>query len=260
MKTIMVYSETGGATKTTTAVSLAYSAAQAGQRTLLIDLDPRGATTKWTGVEPDEDWQTVAAIIGNENPEGWVTEFALPSQWNENLFIIPSHRELSQNERDTAPYIELRLMTSLEGAEFDLVVIDCPNRQGGTLTQNALAASDGVIYASTPGQDGVDGVAGARESVAKFIESRQKIKAPTNLREIGIVLGRWPDTVTRKVATAAREDLESTGLLLAPYIPERTIVEQCRMSGDWYGDYEKGQLVAQQYADLYRQIAPVIFG
>lgn len=189
MKTIMVYSETGGATKTTTAVSLAYSAAQAGQRTLLIDLDPRGATTKWTGVEPDEDWKTVAAIIGNENPEGWVTEFALPSQWNENLFIIPSHRELSQNERDTAPYIELRLMTSLEGAEFDLVVIDCPNRQGGTLTQNALAASDGVIYASTPGQDGVDGVAGARESVAKFIESRQKIKAPTNLREIGIVLG-----------------------------------------------------------------------
>lgn len=260
MKTLMVFSETGGATKTTSAVSLAYSAAAAGRRTLLIDLDPRGATTKWTRVEPDEDWKTVAAIIGNEEPEGWATDVAIPSRWNDKLFVIPSHRELSQNERDSAPYIELRLMTSLVGADFDLVVIDCPNRQGGPLTQNALAASDGVIYAATPGQDGVDGVSGARESVEKFIESRRKMKAQTNLREMGIILGRWPDTITRKVASVAEGDLKATGLLLSPYVPERTIVEQCRMAGDWYGRYEKGAPVAEKYAELYRQVDELLFG
>ncbi|WP_419795545.1 AAA family ATPase, partial [Streptococcus agalactiae] len=43
---LAVYSETGGATKTTTAVSLAVAAALRGEATVLIDLDPRAAATK----------------------------------------------------------------------------------------------------------------------------------------------------------------------------------------------------------------------
>jgi chromosome partitioning protein len=46
MQKIMVYSESGGVSKTTTAVSLAMTAALEGKRTVLIDLDPRGAATR----------------------------------------------------------------------------------------------------------------------------------------------------------------------------------------------------------------------
>ncbi|MDZ7931266.1 MAG: ParA family protein, partial [Rhodococcus sp. (in: high G+C Gram-positive bacteria)] len=63
MKVIMVYSEAGGVTKTTTAVSLAMVSAAAGNSTTLIDLDPRGAATKWVGSYPDESWKHVGAIL-----------------------------------------------------------------------------------------------------------------------------------------------------------------------------------------------------
>lgn len=256
MKTLMVFSETGGATKTTTAVSLAYLAAEFGLSTLLVDLDPRGATTKWIQAEPDEEWKTVSAIIADPDPDGWAQDLAIPTGWNPNLSLLPSGRDLANRERDTADQIELRLLRSLQGVQADLVVIDCPNRQGGPLTQNALAASDGVVYAAVPGQDGTDGVDGARESVRRFVHSREIIGADAHLQELGIVLGRWHDTVVRRVARAAVQDLEETGLLLHPFIPERTIISEARMSGDWYGSFEKGDLIADAYRDILKQILP----
>ena len=47
MQKLMVYSEAGGVTKTATAISLAMVSALSGHRTLLVDLDPRAASTKW---------------------------------------------------------------------------------------------------------------------------------------------------------------------------------------------------------------------
>lgn len=250
----MVFSETGGATKTTTAVSIARLAAGRGIKTLLIDLDPRGATTKWTRVQPEEGWRTASAIIAAEEPDGWAEDLALRSTWHPNLRVLPSSRDLANRERDTADHMELRLLRSLEGCQDDLIILDCPNRQGGPLAQNALAASDGVIYAATPDQDGTDGVTGARESVARFIASRRRIGGDANLREYGIVVGRVPDTVMTRVARAGISDLEATGLLLKPPIPKRTIIEQCRMAGEWYGDYERGQPVVDAYEGILEQL------
>lgn len=254
MTVIIVYSEAGGVSKTTTAVSLATIAAKKGIPTLLVDLDPRAAATKWLQAEPQEDWQTIAAIIAEPEPEGWANDLALPSNWSENLRVIPSDRSLSNREREHADHSELRLTTSLQDLPESLVIVDCPNRQGGMLTQNALAAADGVIYAATASQDGIDGVEGARESVEKFCRSRERIGAPVSIKELGIVAGAVPEPIMTRVARAALEDLEETGLLLSPVAPRRTIVDQARMTGLWYGDYEKGQPVVDAYTQIFDQI------
>ena len=52
MKVIACYSMKGGVGKTATAVNLAYFAAKSGQRTLLIDLDPQGASSFYFRVKP----------------------------------------------------------------------------------------------------------------------------------------------------------------------------------------------------------------
>lgn len=250
MQTIMVYSESGGATKTTTAVSLAMSAALTGRKVLLIDLDPRAAATKWMA-EPVRDGMHVGAILGNEDPTGWAESIAIPSRWTPGLRVIPSSRSVSNRESDRADHAELRLRMSLDGLDEDVVIIDCPNRQGGPLTLSALNASDTVVYAASPTTDGIDGFEGAQKSVQRFKNSRRILGITEDLEEAGIVVGGVSTVVISRIASASIAQLEATGLLLQPLVPHRTIVQEMRMTHEWYGNYTKGEPVA----DAYRQLA-----
>ncbi|WP_368499901.1 ParA family protein [Herbiconiux sp. A18JL235] len=254
MQTVMVYSESGGVTKTTTAVSIAAIAASQGRRTVLIDLDPRAAATKWLDVTPAEEGLHVGAILGDENPEGWAEDLALQSRWFPNLRVVPSARNVSNREADRADHAELRLRASLDGLQADLVVIDCPNRQGGPLTLSALNAADTVVYAASASSDGVDGFYGAQRTVEQFRTSRQRIGAPTNITEAGIVCGGVKETIMSRPAAASIEELRDTGLLLVPLIPDRAIVQEVRMVGDWYGNYRKGAPVLNAYTEIVKQV------
>lgn len=254
MQTVMVYSESGGVTKTTTAVSIAAIAASQGRRTVLIDLDPRAAATKWLDVSPSEEGLHVGAILGDENPEGWAEELALQSRWFPTLRVVPSARNVSNREADRADHAELRLRASLEGLQADLVVIDCPNRQGGPLTLSALNAADTVIYAAGASSDGVDGFYGAQRTVQQFRTSRQRIGAPTDITEAGIVCGGVKETIMSRPAAASIDELRETGLLLVPLIPDRAIVQEVRMVGDWYGNFRKGAPVLNAYSEIVKQV------
>lgn len=225
-----------------------------GMKTLLIDMDPRGATTKWLGVSPKEAGLHVGSIIADENPEGWAGEILVQSSWHKNLSVIPSDRALSLREADKADHAELRLKRSLMGIDVDLVIIDCPNRQGGILTLSALTASKKVVYASTPTGDGYDGVLGARQSVQRYQHAMEIMGAPVNLKEAGIVLGGVQETVMSRMTKTTIDNLRATGLLLTPLIPHRTIVQEVRETQEWYGDYRKGQPVAGAYQAILKAI------
>lgn len=250
----MVYSESGGATKTTTAVSLAMTAALAGRRVLLIDLDPRAAATKWLRVGPTGEGLHVGAILGNEDPTGWANDLAVPSHWTPALRVIPSARSVSIREKESVDHADLRLRMSLEGLEGDLVVIDCPNRQGGPLIQNALIAADTVVYAAAPTTDGIDGFEGARKSVQRFKHSRRILRIEDNLVEAGIVCGGVSTVVISRIASASIKELDATEMLLSPLVPHRTIVQEMRMTNEWYGNYTKGEPVAEAYRQLAERI------
>lgn len=254
MQTLMVYSETGGVTKTTTAVSLATIAARQGMSVVLVDLDPRAASTKWLNLQPKEEGLHVGAILGNENPEGWAEDIAVTSYWSPNLRLIPSGRSVSNREADRADQSEVRLRTSFQGLNADLVVIDCPNRQGGPLTLSALTASDTVVYAAKLSADGVDGVVGARRTVDQFRLNRERIGAPSNINEAGIVAGSTKTTIMSRPAATSLEELRETKMLLLPLVPERAIVAEVRQVGDWYGDYQKGEPVLEAYTEIAEQV------
>jgi chromosome partitioning protein len=249
IQTIMVY-----VSKTTTAMSLAMIAASRGQRTLLVDLDPRAALTKWLNVQPSGEGLHIGAILGDENPEGWGEDIAVPTAWSDYLRVIPSARNVSNREADRADHAELRLRTSLEAVQADLVVIDCPNRQGGPLTLAALNAADTIVYASTATSDGVDGVSGARRTVEQFRHSRARINAPVTLQEAGIVVGGVSDTIMSRPALASIEELRETGMLLYPLVPQRAIVQEVRLTGEWYGNYRKGAPVLDVYTAIVDQV------
>ena len=150
----------------------------------------------------------------------------MPSGWHPNLRVIPSARNVSNREADRADHAELRLKISLTGLSADVVVIDCPNRQGGPLTLSALNAADTVVYAATATSDGIDGV---RRTVAQFRRHRQQLGAPDTLTEAGIVVGGVKETIMSRAAVASLEELRATGLFLEPLIPDRAIVQEVRI-------------------------------
>lgn len=252
----MVYSEAGGVTKTTTAVSLAMCAALGGRRTILIDLDPRAAATDWLRVEPAQAGWHSGAVLAHDDAAEWITDLLLPSRWAEQLRIIPSGRTLSVREEGAGDHGDLRLRRAVAAlaSEADLVVLDLPNRQGGPITRNALNTADAVVYAATLSPDGVAGVEGARLSVDRFRAGRREIGAPEQVRDAGIIAGAWRSTIPTRVDKAGIARLDETELLLRPIVPHRTIVQECRATGEWYGNWEKGRPVMEAYTALVDQV------
>ncbi|MGQ4517376.1 AAA family ATPase [Streptomyces sp. DW26H14] len=254
------YSETGGATKSTTGVSVAveYAAEHPDELVILGDLDPRGATTKWTEAEPVEPGLDMSAILGQDDVSGWAEELAVPLDpkkgWPENLRVIPSgFRAQSTQESMREDHAELRLKRSLAGVGAGLIVFDFPNRQGGPITQNGLAACNRIIYAAKPDEDGLDGVEGARETVQKFQDYRRELGLPVAPREVGIIMGMaYRGAVMtrdeRRALDASREMWPD--LLLTPFIPWLGIVKEARSAGEYYGKYPAGRAVAAAYREL----------
>lgn len=263
---IAVYSESGGVTKTTTALSLAVCSALMGHRVVVVDLDPRAALTKWVGVEPAESGLHVGAILADPEPSGWVEELARPVGWPElggryspaGLRVVPSDRELSLREKNVEDYSDIRLKTALEDVAADIVILDCPNRQGGPIIQNALTAADKVVYATKADEDGLDGIDGARLSVQKFKDYRRKNGAPATLQESGIVVGMVREVVTRfplDTRRAIEVMQESYGsLVLDPVIPDRIIVKEARSAGQYFGFYSKGKPVHDAYMAVTEKV------
>lgn len=252
---IACYSETGGATKTTTAVSLAAIAALAGHRVVLIDLDPRGAASKWLDVVPVDEGLHVGAILADRDPLGWASDMQASTAWSSNLTMIPADRAVSRREKDVDEGHEWRLKAALTGLDADLVVLDCPNRQGGPLIANALVASTHMLIATQPTEDGLDGVDGAMDTIKRFRTSQARRGAPTDLQIGGIVVGAFRDTITPRDETRALTELRSAhgALLLDPPIPWRVIVREARSAHAWYGSYPKGEVVAAAYTSIAHQ-------
>ncbi len=262
MQTISVYSEAGGVGKTTTAVSVAMTAAQGieadpetgapevpPRRVGLVDLDPRAATTKWTRAEPAEEWQHVGAIIASgSDATGTAADIALASRWHENLSIIPAGRSLSVSEAGAPEYAEFQLQKSFDGWDVDLIVIDCANRQGGILTRSALLASTGVLYAATASDSGIDGVSGAQRSVRRFNEAFDAVE------ELGVAMSRSGNGFMSFAETDGVDQVRELAPIVGSIVPYLSIVPESRILGEWYGSYRKGQPVVRAYRDIMREV------
>lgn len=260
--TLAVWNEAGGVGKTTTAVSLAMLGAIRGLSTILVDLDPRAASTKWLGVTPEAEGMHVGAILADPAPHGWADDLALATDWHDNLRIIPSDRSVTNREAERPDGGEVRLRAALQGTTADLVVIDAPNRQGGLLPMNALMASDAVVYAATATEDGVDGIDGASETLAAFARS-QELRGSTFIpRELGAIMTAVSDTIQPKVEKRSIDYVREQGIALTPFVPRREAVRQARSVSEWYGQpkYERADVVVSAYSQLLDTIISTMEG
>lgn len=78
MKTVVVASSKGGVGKTTIATHLAAQAALAGQRTVLVDADPQGSSTRWC--ERRADLESAVLPLSGKRKD-WPKHVPDDSQW-----------------------------------------------------------------------------------------------------------------------------------------------------------------------------------
>ena len=153
MRRIALINQKGGVGKTTTTVNLGAALALLGKRVLVVDLDPQANLSVHLDCRLEDEGLSIYDVLtGNCGLAAAVRPTSV-----ENLFVVPSHIDLSGAELELAAAFgrERLLKDAIEawleadegvngGSSFDYILFDCPPSLG-LLSVNGMVAAGEVI-------------------------------------------------------------------------------------------------------------------
>ncbi|MGI8587090.1 MAG: ParA family protein [Chloroflexia bacterium] len=165
---LAIANQKGGVGKTTTAVNLGVYLAAAGERVLLIDVDPQANATSSLGFDKHAIRRSIYDTLVDGRP---LADVIVPSG-RDGLDIAPASVQLAGAEVELVPLMarEHRLAKALEklGDRYGIVLIDCPPSLG-LLTLNALTAADGVLVPLQAEYLALEGLIQLRQTVERVV-------------------------------------------------------------------------------------------
>lgn len=245
---LAVVNQKGGVGKSTTAVNLGAALGEAGEKVLLIDLDPQGNATSGFGLNKSQRELCIYdALLGDEPIDGLIEPVEA-----ENVFVVPATIALAGAEIElvSAMSRETRLRNVLEPVtcEFDWVLIDCPPSLG-LLTVNALTAADGLVVP-------VQCEYYALEGLSKLLDSVRLVKTHLNpaLDVFGAVMTMY-DSRTRlsqQVVDEVRDFFEDR--VFDTLIPRTVRLSEAPSHGKPVTLYDPSGRGAQAYRSLAKEV------
>lgn len=244
MKIIACYSNKGGVGKTATAANIAHEFAAAGQRVLLCDLDPQGASSFYFRVKPSK--KLVEGAFFEDVAK--LTDAIRGSDFD-NLDILPANMSFRDFDvflsrlRNSRSRLK-KALKSVKG-DYDLVVLDCPPNIS-TLSESVFKAADAVLVPVIPTTlsqrtfeqllDFFDQNDLPRRKIHAFFSMVQQVKS-LHTETIAAMLAAHPKRLMQARIPFAAE-IERMGLHRAPVAIT-----------------EPKSTAAQAYRDLHREFA-----
>jgi chromosome partitioning protein len=205
----------GGVGKTTVTLGLASAAAQAGDRVLVVDLDPQGSSTWALGHDPSADEPSTADVLGASR----VPANILMSKWGLEVDLVPASPSLQDHEAGKPKRLR-RALRHVAG-DYDAVLIDCPPSLGN-LTINGLIAADLALVVVEPAALGLRGIAAVADAIDEVWDSHNP-----DLELAGVIVNKVPaisSEAERRYDELAR--IVGRKTIWQPSIPQRVIVNQ----------------------------------
>ena len=148
MKTIAVVNQKGGCGKTTISINLSSALAEAGQKVLLVDMDPQSHCAVGLAVPEEQIEQSIYDVLISRSRNEPIKLTEILWQITDRLELAPSSIDLSAFEQQMTGIAErercLKEALNEMKNDYDYAIIDCPPAVS-LLTFNALRAATDVI-------------------------------------------------------------------------------------------------------------------
>lgn len=177
MKIWTIANQKGGVGKTTTTVTLGGLLASAGERALLMDLDPHGSLSAYFGIDPEAEERTVYTLFQRavDNQALAADELVANTRFD-NLDVLPASTAQATLDRQLGARKGMGAVIA-HGLQalvprYDAVLLDCPPMLG-VLMINALAACEHVIIPVQTEHLALNGLSRMLHTLAMIERSRQ---------------------------------------------------------------------------------------
>jgi len=249
MRTIALINQKGGVGKTTCSINLAACLAHAGQRTLLVDMDPQGHCAVGLAVPDAQIERSIYDVL--RNPGGTQTVRDITWQIAGNFDLAPSNISLVALEQELhgIPGRQDRLADALErvAAHYDFCIIDCPPNVG-LLTFNAMRASAEVII---PVETGYFSLHGLTKQLELMDQLRKQCKQEIRVR----ILATLYDIRTKLAREVLAELQEQFGeLMMDSTINFNTKLKEAASFGQPITEYDPASKGYKDFARLAKEL------
>jgi chromosome partitioning protein len=248
-QTIACANQKGGVGKTTTVVNLATYLALAGERVLIVDLDPQGNATSGFGIDRSALETTLYDVILGDTAIG---STILPTGVD-GCSLAPASVSLAGAEVELAGVDrrERRLARVLAPVldRYDYVLLDCPPSLG-LLTVNGLTAADSVLI---PTQCEYYALEGLSQLIATLNLVRDNLNPSLGIKGVVLTMFDGRTNLSSDVAAEVRNHLG--GAVFDTVIPRSVRLSEAPSFGLPIALYRSDSRGATAYAALAAELS-----